>query len=370
VLLGGAAINLAIAGVWVLSRTAGVPIGPNAGTAEPVGFPDSLATGLEVAVALGAVALAVRPMLLRRPLRSGLIVPGIAVIGSLALVGATAAALTPRFAGEHHGGTTDVAAVAAADGHDHGGTAPATGTDDTGAAAAAPAATDDHHGTDAAMPVTSAFAAGTSPCELSGPPVSENNVAVDDEGHAHRGPTEQVDVDAATRAQLQMQQEAARQAAAMFPTVAHAEAAGYHKSTPYVPCIGAHYTNVSLVAVFDPLKPSELLYDGTEPDSKIVGLSYLVFHPGGEPEGFAGPNDHWHQHNSNGGLCLDGALVVGAEDTTPEECAARGGRKVILEDIWMLHDWVVPGWECSWGVFAPECPELGGTLGADAFTTS
>jgi len=28
----------------------------------------------------------------------------------------------------------------------------------------------------------------------------------------------------------------------------------------------------------------------------------------------------------------------------------------------MVHDWVVPGWECSWGVFAAECPELGGAV--------
>ena len=33
----------------------------------------------------------------------------------------------------------------------------------------------------------------------------------------------------------------------------------------------------------------------------------------------------------------------------------------------MVHDWVVPGWECSWGVFAGECPELGGRVGGTAF---
>ncbi|MEY2465383.1 MAG: hypothetical protein QOH64_3521, partial [Acidimicrobiaceae bacterium] len=36
-------------------------------------------------------------------------------------------------------------------------------------------------------------------------------------------------------------------------------------------------------------------------------------------------------------------------------------------DIWMVHDWVVPGWECSWGAFAPECPELGGRAGGTAW---
>ena len=105
-----------------------------------------------------------------------------------------------------------------------------------------------------------------------------------------------------------------------------------------MPCIGAHYTNVSLVAKFDPAAPSELLYDGTGPDAKIVGLSYLVFHPGGPPDGFAGTNDHWHQHNANGGLCYNkGGVVIGGEEQTREECAARGGEKRELTDIWMAH---------------------------------
>ena len=45
--------------------------------------------------------------------------------------------------------------------------------------------------------------------------------------------------------------EQARLAAARYPTVATALAAGYEESTPYVPCIGAHYTNVHFAAGFD-----------------------------------------------------------------------------------------------------------------------
>ena len=33
----------------------------------------------------------------------------------------------------------------------------------------------------------------------------------------------------------------------------------------------------------------------------------------------------------------------------------------------MLHDWIVPGFECTWGVFAGECPELGGRVGGTAW---
>lgn len=209
---------------------------------------------------------------------------------------------------------------------------------------------------------------GDSPCEQSGPPASTGQVGKDAEGHNHRGPLLQKPLTQAEREALVTQQTQARAVATQFPTVADAEKAGYRKSTVYVPCIGAHYTNIALTGQFDPARPSELLYDGTNPDSKIIGLSYLVVHAGGPPDGFAGPNDVWHQHNFNGGLCINSSgVVVGNESTTPAQCTQRGGRKVPLDNIWMVHDWVVPGWECSWGVFAGECPELGGRVGGTVF---
>ena len=123
----------------------------------------------------------------------------------------------------------------------------------------------------------------------------------------------------------QAQQVQARAVVAKYPTVADAVAAGYRESTVYVPCIGAHYTNTSLAIGFNPSAPSELLYARTRPDSHIVGLSYLVYHPGGAPEGFAGTNDHWHQHTFNGGLCIaGGGIVVGAESTSVADCDEAG----------------------------------------------
>ena len=210
---------------------------------------------------------------------------------------------------------------------------------------------------------------GKTPCEKAGPPASEGQV-LDGEGHFHRGPTAQVPDTLAMRMQLEQQQLQARAVVAKYPTVAAATAAGYRESTVYVPCIGAHYTNVALAGSFNPLAPSELLYDGTRPNSHIVGLSYLVWHPGGAPEGFAGANDHWHQHTFNGGLCItNGGMVIGAESTSKAACEQRGGHKIALTDIWMLHDWAAPGFDCSWGVFASECPELGGKIGLDAWHT-
>lgn len=288
-------------------------------------------------------------------------------IAAIVLIGATAAAASNSALGEpgddasappDEAAQPAEAAATASDGHDHGDGA--AGTDDNG-----------DHGT-----VIEGTATGDSPCEIASPtPASPGQVGTGEAGseevigeHGHRGMVQQEPLTREERELLEEQMRQARSVIDKYPTVADAEAAGYKISTPYVPCIGAHYTNVALVPRFDPAAPSELLFDGTNPDSQIVGLSYLVWNPGGPPEGFAGPNDHWHQHNANGGLCFgDAAFVIGGEELSEEECAARGGEKRLLPDIWMVHAWVAPGWECNWGVFAGECPALGGRVGGTAW---
>jgi hypothetical protein len=224
-------------------------------------------------------------------------------------------------------------------------------------------------------------ATGKSPCEKASPtPASPGEVGNgsggsssndDPDSHGPRGELQQLPVSSADQKVLTQQMAEAKAVAAKYPTVATAKAAGYVQSTVYVPCIGAHFTNLALVDQFNAAKPSELLYDGTTPNSKIVGLSYLVWHPGGPPPGFAGPNDVWHQHNANGGLCLRGNAVVGGEAMSPKTCALIGGQKSakLMANAWMVHAWVAPGWKCGWGVFAGECPALGGVTGGTAYST-
>ncbi len=179
--------------------------------------------------------------------------------------------------------------------------------------------------------------------------------ALHDHGHGSAVYPDQP-LDRLTRARLGQQLETARAVARRYPTVADATRAGYIKVTPFVPLIGAHYLNLDYVdGTFDPSQPEMLLYDGTNPDSALVGLSYFVSSTQGEPAGFAGPNDHWHQHI---GLCIKDNVVVGGEQVTPEECARRGGNKVALSDMWMVHAWVVPGWDSPQGVFSPEQEDL------------
>lgn len=162
-------------------------------------------------------------------------------------------------------------------------------------------------------------------------------------------------VDPATREVLAEQLTEAKAAAARYETVSDALADGYQMAVPYYPGLGTHYMKFSLVdATLDVAHPEMLLYEGTAPDSKIVGLSYLMLGPT-EPEGFAGPNDHWHRHI---GLCVKAGVVIGGELMSPKLCAMAGGAKADGSQEWMGHAWVVPGWESPQGVFSVSNPNL------------
>ena len=67
VLAFGALGSLFFVGVWLVSRTVGLPVGPQALQVESIGVPDALCVLLELPVAAGALSLLRRPGALRRP---------------------------------------------------------------------------------------------------------------------------------------------------------------------------------------------------------------------------------------------------------------------------------------------------------------
>jgi hypothetical protein len=304
--------------VWALSRAVGLPVGHDAGVAEPVAFADAMTSAFEATIVVATLAVLRRPAIAEHAVQPAIARAGL-LVGALAIAGVSTTAVTPSFASDHHGGG----------GHGAGG-----------------------HGEVVIQ------ADGTSECEQSGVANAGNSA---NGGHGHRGPVPWQPLNADTRELLAEQMAAATAVIERYPTVADAEAAGYHQASVYVPCIAAHYLYEGNDgnAPFDPARPGIILYAGTEPDSEIVGLSYGMVAEE-EPEGFAGPNDVWHAHDK---LCMKPGFVLGTETATEEECEARGGVLADTSRSWMMHMWNVPQWENRWGLFASEHPDLGGRMG-------
>jgi hypothetical protein len=85
-LIAGALGNFAIVALWVVTRTAGIPLGPGGGSVESVGGLDVLATGFEVVTTVGAVVVLMRGHHLVRALRPATWTPAIWGFASCAVV--------------------------------------------------------------------------------------------------------------------------------------------------------------------------------------------------------------------------------------------------------------------------------------------
>jgi hypothetical protein len=197
-------------------------------------------------------------------------------------------------------------------------------------------------------------------------PVDDRGFSQLDNGHQAEAPAFYTPVDPTTRLALQHQLEIAREAAMRYPTVADAEAAGWHRAGPFAPGLGAHYFKfvgtggsgfvpiVGGMTDSDVSSPSSLIYDGTQPTSRIAGLMYL----GAGlriPQGFTGPDDVWHYHTN---VCTiyhpDGSIDTpfGADTTVSKALCDGAGGKLAARTPYMLHVWVVPGYDSPQGIFS------------------
>jgi len=306
-------VSFAFVAVWAVSRTAGLPLSGHAGEVEDVAFVDGVTVALEAAAIVLAAALLLRPAV-RVTSRA------LAAVGAAAALVLTTAAIASPSARDHVAG-------AAGHAHSHGAPAAASGTGQ--------------------------------PTTLNGQHV--HGVKAHDIA-AESAPN--VPLDAATREALQGQLTAARDVAMRFPTVAAATAAGYRVAGGFAPGSGAHYIGgnggftLTGNGSFDPGAPMSLIYDGVSPSSKIVGLMYYAM--GEAPEGFAGPNDHWHRHSN---VCvkyaatgIDVPFPADAE-VSKAQCDAVSGSYMNVTG-WMVHAWVVPSWESPLGVFSHDNPDV------------
>jgi hypothetical protein len=170
-----------------------------------------------------------------------------------------------------------------------------------------------------------------------------------------------VPLDPHDQAILTQQLSEAEQAALRFPTVASAKAAGMILAGGMAPGVGAHYQEIN-AGLFKGINPdgtvnasfpASWIYASTADNAPVVGVMYEAF-GNTAPAGFVGPNDHWHRHSN---VCVQftggkiGVPFAADQDVTPQECADVHGQ-FMKKTVWMVHAWVVPGWESPQGVFS------------------
>ncbi|MFL6203865.1 MAG: hypothetical protein ACJ739_00795 [Acidimicrobiales bacterium] len=311
-LVATAVLSAALIAVWLTSRTVGLPFGAHAGHAETVGFVDAACVGLEALAVVIALAMLAGPS---RPLVRS---TAAAVIGAVGVISLTTAAVASPSARDHASHSHGDHAASVAGGHDHG--APA---DDLGFAALS-------------------------------------------NGHQHAHTTDEALTSADTVA-LAKQLSATTPLIEQFPTLADAEAGGWHRAGPFSPGLGVHYQGPLSLNADGRMDPADLaapmlIYDGLEPTSKLAGFMYLAYGSADEPEGFAGPNDHWHYHEH---VCIrfgaDGAIETpfGADlpGLTEAMCTDVGGSWIEYTG-YMVHVWNVPGYESPDGTFTELNPRI------------
>lgn len=316
--------------LWVVSRVSGLPIGPEAGEPHVASFVDVTCVALEAALLLVGYELLVRSDRGRR-LGAGLTTASMIV--PIGIVGVTVAALTSPSATNHahHEHDHATAAHSHAAGHDH-------------------------------------AAAETAFLFPDGDDAGWSAVRNGEEHGNHRPPVPVENLQPPVRRELEHQLALTMVPIQAYPTVADAEAAGYRRTGEFNPGLGVHYrggiADMDGVLSDDEIShPSTIVYDGTAPDSPIVGFMYTSITYGGgvNPTGFAGPNDVWHTHS---GICIRfeangeiDALGDGGE-ITRDECVDQGAQFIDQVAVSLLHVWPVPAYTNPLGVFAHANPAL------------
>jgi hypothetical protein len=304
-----AGTSVALIAAWLVSRTAGLPFGTHAGHAESVSIVDGACVGLEAVAALVAATMLAG-------LASGLWRSrGVAAVGVLGAVAFTTAAVASPAARDHAAHSHGSHGTEAVPGHAHGDAATAAG-DDLGFSALS-------------------------------------------NGHQHGHDEEPLTRDETV--QLSRQLAATAALVERYPTIADAEAAGWHRAGPFSPGLGTHYMGPNYVlnsdGDMDPedLQAPMLVFDGLGPDAPLAGFMYLAYGRDTPPEGFAGPNDVWHYHEHvcikmGPGGSIDTPFGADLDGVTAEMCADAGGAW-IANTGYMVHVWNVPGYESPDGMF-------------------
>lgn len=277
-----ALVQLSLVAVWALSRTYGLPFGPQPWEPEAVGTADLITVAMEVGfVVLAVVALGSRR---RLPIAAGLVAAG------LIMGGTTAAIASPSVMVHHH----DQAAA----GHAHDHTPPDTAATTSGGTAGLDGAHAHAH------IVTS-----------SGPPTAEQIARAND------------------------LIQATKRAIPKWADPQAAEAAGFRAiqgpQADYVHYVNFRWLNDNKIV--DPEAPESLVFrstDGTVAGYRLESAMYILPSFGYPIPDVGGSLTPWHNH---GDLCFGaGGMIVGT--TAKGSCPAGSSN---LETPDMLHVWIV-----------------------------
>jgi hypothetical protein len=322
VLLGAiSATSVVLVAVWAWSRTAGLPFGAHSGHAESVSVVDGACVALEILAAVIAALLLTRLGAITLG-AIGVRARGVALVAAVAALGLATGAIASPDARDHASASHGTHAEG---GHAHG-TAAANG-DDLGFS------------------------------ELSN-------------GHQHEHTTDEP-LTARDRVTLARQIAATSELVERYPTLGDAEAAGWTRAGPFSPGLGTHYMSPDIArsafggdaGTMDPdnMPTPMLVFDGLDADAPLAGFMYQAYGVEGEPSGFAGPNDHWHYHQSvcikmEGGV-LTAPLGADLEGVTEGMCTDIGGQWIETTG-YMVHMWSVPGYESPDGMFTELNPKI------------
>lgn len=316
----GAVGQIGIVVLWAVTRTTGLPFGPDILVPEQVGAADVASVVFEVLAGLVAVALLLSAVGSRRVGRG----PATALVVALAVGVATATTLVldPVVAGGEHAGAMDGMTSAAST---------------TGTTAAAPGAMPMHSHTTAGAGAAGAGAvpAGwTSGC-------MHMSSATEAEGHGQGACTDA----AVTPAQRDAAERLARATTAAvvprFSSLPAAERAGYHPVNISGPLW--HVANKAFQTdgrTLDPQRVESLVYyvpSATDHSSALLlGAMYTMDAYGQPGPLVGGALTSWHSHTN---LCVSPTALTAFNPRGDGSCA-RGS--FVAPTNQMLHVWTVP----------------------------
>ncbi len=335
--LGGAG-QLGIVVLWLVTRTTGLPFGPDNGNAEAAGAADVVSCVLEVLAAAAALLL-LRPVG-RRPVARTPAVAAVALL-TLAVAGATTAVDMPSVVG--HGETMDAAmsgatnsgaaAAGASAGHTHGTTAAGGSTTGSGISTA------DHM---AGGPVTGDIPAGwTAGCMHMpmGGSLASSGQALETQGHGSGACTDAPVTPAQRAAAERLVAVTKASVVPRFSRLADAQRAGYRPVNITGPLW--HVANLAYQTdgrLLDPQRPEALVYYVPADHTKamLLGAMYIEDTYGAPGPLIGGALTSWHLHTN---LCVNAEQQTAFNPRADGSCAPGSS---VAPTGQMLHVWTVP----------------------------